>query len=80
MFLLHYTKLSMMIWNKVEIKSTKSRINSLLPSRRVYMSSLSNFPLLTAYININFASPGMIGNMDKNFGYLQYLQCNIYLL
>ena len=22
----------------------------------------------------------MIGNMDKNFGYLQYLQCNIHLI
>ena len=46
-FYIHYTKLSMMIGNKVEIKFTKSRINSLLSSRRVYMSSLINFPLLT---------------------------------
>ena len=50
----------MMIGNKVEIKFTKSPINSLLSSRRVYMSSLINFPYR---ININFSSPGMIGNM-----------------
>ena len=53
----------MMIGNKVEIKFTKSLINSLLSSRRVYMSSLINFPLQYKY---KFCiSPGMIGNMVK---------------
>ena len=42
-----YTKLSMMIWNKVEIKFTKSPINSSLSSRRVFHPSLIRFPLLT---------------------------------